>query len=96
MAGPARDSGQRTIGVLYLDSQRSSALSKATQASLEVFAAQAAIAIDSARLYAESAEKARIDRDLRVAAEIQRSLLADRSPPTARSLTATLDRNRPS
>jgi sigma-B regulation protein RsbU (phosphoserine phosphatase) len=32
------------------------------------------LAIESARLYAESAEKAHIDRDLRIAAEIQRAL----------------------
>jgi sigma-B regulation protein RsbU (phosphoserine phosphatase) len=50
-------------------------LSQATLASLEAFATQAALAIDSARLYAEAAEKARIDRDLKVAAEIQRALL---------------------
>ena len=49
-------------------------------ASLEAFATQAALAIESARLYAESAEKARTDRDLRVAAEIQRALLPDDVP----------------
>ncbi len=42
---------------------------------LEAFATQAALAIESARLYAEAAEKARVDRDLCLAAEIQRSLL---------------------
>jgi sigma-B regulation protein RsbU (phosphoserine phosphatase) len=47
------------------------------QASIEAFATQAALAIDSARLYAESAEKARTDRDLRVAADIQRALLPE-------------------
>jgi phosphoserine phosphatase RsbU/P len=51
--------------------------SKATRDSLEAFGTQAAIAIESARLYAESAEKARTDRDLKVAAEIQRALLAE-------------------
>ena len=35
------------------------------------------IAIESARLYAEAAEKGRIERELRVAADIQRALLAD-------------------
>ena len=44
---------------------------------LDAFATQAALAIDSARLYADSAEEARIDRDLRVAAEIQRALLPE-------------------
>ena len=63
----ARD--MRVIGVLYLDGrEKSSMMSDATRASLEAFATQAALAIESARLYAESAEKARIDRDLRIAA----------------------------
>ena len=69
---------QRVIGVLYLDGREKSTISsEATRNSLEAFATQAAIAIESARLYAESAEKARTDRDLRIAAEIQRALLPD-------------------
>jgi sigma-B regulation protein RsbU (phosphoserine phosphatase) len=64
--------------VLYVDSRERSALySTATMASLEVVATQAALAIESARLYADSAEKGRIERELRVAADIQRALLAD-------------------
>jgi serine phosphatase RsbU (regulator of sigma subunit) len=70
----------RVIGVLYLDSrERGTILSHATRSSLEAFATQAALAIESARLYAEAAEKARIDRDLRIAADIQRALLPDGS-----------------
>jgi Serine phosphatase RsbU, regulator of sigma subunit len=69
---------QKTIGVLYLDGrEKSTMMSDATRASLEAFATQAALAIDSARLYAESAEKARLDRDLRIAADIQRALLPE-------------------
>ncbi|HLG55670.1 MAG TPA: SpoIIE family protein phosphatase [Vicinamibacterales bacterium] len=76
MSGAPGD--QRTIGVLYLDGrEKSTMLSDATRASLEAFATQAALAIDSARLYAESAEKAKTDRDLRTAAGIQRSLLGE-------------------
>jgi serine phosphatase RsbU (regulator of sigma subunit) len=68
----------KTIGVLYLDGrEKSTMLSDATRASLEAFATQAALAIDSARLYAESAEKAKLDRDLRIAADIQRALLPE-------------------
>jgi phosphoserine phosphatase RsbU/P len=71
-------SAHRVIGVLYLDGrERTRLLSRHTQESLEAFAMQAALAIDSARLYAESAEKARLDRDLRVAADIQRALLPE-------------------
>jgi serine phosphatase RsbU (regulator of sigma subunit) len=70
----------RMIGVLYLDGrERGTMLSQATRSSLEAFATQAALAIDSARLYAESAEKARIERDLRIAADIQRALLPEGS-----------------
>jgi phosphoserine phosphatase RsbU/P len=77
-AGAASAISQKTIGVLYLDGrEKSTMLSDATRASLEAFATQAALAIDSARLYAESAEKARLDRDLRIAADIQRALLPE-------------------
>ena len=70
----------QTIGVMYLDGrERATMLSGATRASLEAFATEAALAIDSARLYAEAAEKTRLERDLRVAADIQRGLLP---PPT--------------
>jgi GAF domain-containing protein len=52
----ARD--MRVIGVLQLDGrEKSTMLSDATRQSLEAFATQAALAIESARLYAESAEK---------------------------------------
>jgi sigma-B regulation protein RsbU (phosphoserine phosphatase) len=69
---------ERVIGVLYLDGrERAAMLSPATRDSLEAFATQAALAINSARLYAEAAEKAKLDRDLRVAAEIQRALLPE-------------------
>jgi serine phosphatase RsbU (regulator of sigma subunit)/pSer/pThr/pTyr-binding forkhead associated (FHA) protein len=76
--GAAAGRGNRVIGVLYLDGrERSTMLSPATRGTLEAFATQAALAIESARLYAESAEKARIDRDLRIAAEIQQALLPE-------------------
>lgn len=76
-AEPASGSKHRVIGVLYLDGrERSTMRSSAVLSSLEAFATQAALAIESARLYAEAAEKARVDRELRVAADMQRSLLA--------------------
>ncbi len=85
---PGQDVRHRVIGVLYLDGhERSAMLSPQTLPSLEAFATQAALAIESARLYAEAAEKARLDRDLRLAAEIQRSLLAD---PTFAGTTCEL------
>ncbi len=77
-SAPVAARSERVIGVLYLDGrERSTMLAKATQSSLEAFATQAALAIESARLYAESAEKARLDHDLKIAAEIQRNMLPD-------------------
>lgn len=75
---PAASDENKVIGVLYLDGrEKATLLSRATRTSLETFATEAALAIESARLYAESAEKARLERDLRVAAEIQRALLPE-------------------
>ncbi|MDH4067027.1 MAG: SpoIIE family protein phosphatase, partial [Acidobacteriota bacterium] len=89
--GPQGAGLPRTIGVLYLDGQeRSTMLSPQTRSSLEAFATQAALAIDSARLYAEAAEKARLEHDLLLAARIQRALLpAPRFETTWVELVAT-------
>jgi phosphoserine phosphatase RsbU/P len=66
----------RVIGVLYLDSRERGALRSATvQAALETLSAEAAIAIENARLYREALDKAKIDQELKVAAGIQQSLL---------------------
>jgi len=66
----------RRIGVLYLDSHaRGKLLSQATQSNLETLAAEASAAIESARLYREMLEKARVDQELRIAAQIQKALL---------------------
>jgi sigma-B regulation protein RsbU (phosphoserine phosphatase) len=66
------------IGVLYLDSrEKGHLLSAASRSAIETVATEAASAIESARLYREEAEKARLDNELRLAAEIQRALLPD-------------------
>lgn len=78
VAGQSSATGEaaRVIGVLYLDGrERGTLLSDTTRSSLDAFATQAALAIESARLYAEATEKARLERDLRLAADIQRGLL---------------------
>jgi phosphoserine phosphatase RsbU/P len=76
VAEASPQSTHRVLGVLYLDGhERSTMRSSVVLSALEAFATQAALAIESARLYAEAAEKARVDRDLCLAAEIQRSLL---------------------
>ena len=64
------------IGVLYLDSREKGALlSQATKDALETLAAEAAVAIENARLYREAIEKRRIDGELRMASQIQEALL---------------------
>ena len=69
------------IGVLYLDSRERGALkSSSARQALETLSAEAAIAIENARLYREALDKAKFEQELKVAAAIQRSLL----PPAHR------------
>ncbi len=64
------------IGVLYLDSrERGRLLSESTRAGLETLAAEASVAIENARMYREKLERARLDQEIRIAAEIQQALL---------------------
>jgi serine phosphatase RsbU (regulator of sigma subunit) len=73
---------ERRIGVLYLDSrEKGTLLSNSTRAALDTLATEAAVAIENARLYRETMEKARMEQEMRIAAEIQQSLL----PKTGRS-----------
>ena len=67
---------ERRIGVIYLDGKsRASLVTSATRSALETLASEASMAIENARLYREQLEKVRLEQELRVAAEIQRSLL---------------------
>jgi sigma-B regulation protein RsbU (phosphoserine phosphatase) len=69
-------SDPKTIGVLYLDSrEKGTILSPHTRTALDTLATEAGVAIENARLYRETLEKAKIEHELRIAAEIQRSLL---------------------
>lgn len=69
-------SDERRIGVLYLDSrERGTLLSSTTRAALETLAIEAAIAIENARLYRSALEKAKLEQEMKIAAEIQRALL---------------------
>jgi phosphoserine phosphatase RsbU/P len=73
---------ERRIGVLYLDSRdKGTLLSTSTRAALETLATEAAVAIENARLYRETMEKARMEQEMRIAAEIQQALL----PKTGRA-----------
>ena len=70
----------RRIGVLYLDSRtKGTLLAPETGATLDALAAEAAVAIDNARLYRAAVEKARLDQEMATAAEIQQALLPTRS-----------------
>ncbi|HVG85947.1 MAG TPA: FHA domain-containing protein, partial [Vicinamibacterales bacterium] len=70
----------RSIGVLYLDSrEKGSLLAPHTRTALDTLATEAGVAIENARLYRETLEKARIEHELRIAAEIQRALLPEGS-----------------
>jgi phosphoserine phosphatase RsbU/P len=72
----AENHREKRIGVLYLDSrQKGTLLSNSTRAALETLATEAAVAIENARLYRETMEKARMEQEMRIAAEIQQALL---------------------
>jgi phosphoserine phosphatase RsbU/P len=71
-------SDTRNIGVLYLDSrEKGSLLAPHTRTALDTLATEAGVAIENARLYRETLEKARIEHELRIAAEIQKALLPE-------------------
>ena len=72
----AAEERDRRIGVLYLDSrEQGTLLSSSTKAALETLATEAAVAIENARLYRETMEKAKMEQEMRIAAEIQQALL---------------------
>jgi serine phosphatase RsbU (regulator of sigma subunit) len=68
-----RGSDVRRLGVLYLDSRERGYLQQA--GALHALAAEAAVVIENARLYQEVVEKERVAQELRIAAEMQQSLL---------------------
>ena len=71
----------KVIGVLDLESQRVGAFSKEHQRTLTLLAPQVAAAIENARLYEQvAASEARMERDLRAARELQKSLLPSACP----------------
>jgi phosphoserine phosphatase RsbU/P len=67
---------EEIIGVLYLDSRERGALRSASAvAALDTMSAEAALAIENARLYREALDKAKFEQELKVAAAIQQALL---------------------
>lgn len=74
---------QKRIGV---SREKGTLLSPTTRAGIETLATEAAVAIENARLYREALEKARLDQEMIIAAEIQRGLL-----PEGRYVSATFE-----
>lgn len=76
-----------TIGVLSVAGKESPLggfmdFSESDYQLLNTFANQAAVALENARLYVEAVAKERMDQEIRVAAEIQESILPDAFPET--------------
>lgn len=70
---------ERRIGVLYLDStDKGNLASTVTQTALETLATEAAVAIENTKLYREALEKARMEQEMNIAADMQQSLLPPR------------------
>jgi serine phosphatase RsbU (regulator of sigma subunit) len=69
---------EKAIGVLYLDSRERGALvSASARSALEMLSAEAALAIQNARLYRQALDKEKYEQELKVAAAIQRGLLPE-------------------
>ena len=73
---PGAVEAPKRIGVVYLDGRdRGMLLSPTTRAGLETLAAEAALAIDNARLYRDAVEKTRLEEQMKIGADIQQALL---------------------
>jgi len=70
----------RTIGVFNLESDREDAFHGGHLEMLSVFAAQAAVSIERARLTRELLDRRRLEKELAIAREIQASFLPKRAP----------------
>ena len=80
MCAPMR-AQDRTVGVIYVDSRAvRREFSARDQALFGAISAQLAISVENARLYADSLEKARLQKDVEIARRIQQHLL----PPLPR------------
>lgn len=80
LVAPMRDRQTRLIGVLQVINKRDGSFTPDDEELLVALSSTAAIAIQNARLLEEVAEKERMQRDLEIAAQIQRSLLPQNMP----------------
>jgi phosphoserine phosphatase RsbU/P len=79
LAAPLRFEG-RTIGVFNLESDLEDAYHEGHLELLTAFAAQAAVAVERARTTDDLLERRRLEKELAIAREIQRSFLPQRAP----------------
>src|ERR1700722_9104491 len=82
LSSPFRSTPWRTLirrsqflGILYLDSRRSTAFSKLDRQILDAVAVEAASILDNARLVERERERQRIEQELNIARQIQQALL---------------------
>ena len=69
-----------TLGVLFIAKEVTHGFEQDDVEAIGVFAAQAALALDNARLFEEQLEKERLSRELAIAREVQQKLLPQRIP----------------
>jgi phosphoserine phosphatase RsbU/P len=71
---------ETVLGALFVTKEVSHGFEKDDIEAIRVFGAQAALALDHARLFEEQIEKERMARELAIAHEVQRKLLPQRIP----------------
>ncbi|MEZ4699622.1 MAG: GAF domain-containing SpoIIE family protein phosphatase [Rhodothermales bacterium] len=71
---------EEMLGALFVTKEVAHGFEKDDIESIHMFAAQAALALDNARLFREQVEKERLARELDIAREVQRKLLPQRLP----------------
>lgn len=76
--------GSKIVGVLNLESHHENAFTPHQTRLLEAFAGPAAIAIQNAKLYRLALEKRELEKDLKLAHDIQRALLPHALPNSRR------------
>lgn len=81
---------EETLGALFATRAVSQGFERDDIAALETFAAQAALALANARLFAERLEGERLARELAIAREVQQRLLPENLPCSARLSCAAL------
>lgn len=83
LAAPMRNPQQGIIGVVQLLNKKGGAFTERDERLLVAMAAQAAISIENARLYAQEIRQRLIDQELETARAIQKSFLPDVVPQHA-------------